>query len=168
MKVVVNDKAKSKVRQVLPSDLSLSERANRLNVFGLSGRDAVRLERMRQKGVTGPRLAAARIDLSLQRGNIVVLTEVNRILNASVEALWLENLGISKARRSDRVVQSLQGIPSRAKKTIITRRDDRVCHYCLPLEGAQARIGTQFRTRYGLFHIPPFHPRCRCYMIVSV
>jgi hypothetical protein len=176
MGVLDNHEAKDRVAAILPSGLSLSERAARLSVFGLSARDAVRLEHMRQKGISGDRLKDARLHMRVQRGNIVALTEVNRFVNATVESVWLDNSTITKARQNKnwlvetggRVsnVTTLRGIPSRAKKSVVTRRDNRVCDYCVPLEGVTARIGSPFRTEYGVFDYPPFHPRCRCYMIV--
>lgn len=179
MKVVNNAEAREKVREILPPGLSLTDRNNRLDVFGLSGREAVRLERMRQKGIGGQRLEAARLDMSVQRGNLVALTESNRIVNATLETVWLENMTITKARRPRRgqlrretadgkviPLTSLRGVPSRARKSIVTRKDDRTCDYCEPLEGVRAKVGTVFRTRYGIFSYPPFHPRCRCFMIV--
>jgi hypothetical protein len=185
MNVVSNEAAKKQVRSVLPEGLSLSDRSNRLNVFGLSGRDAVRLERMRQEGRSRADVEAARINLSVQRGNIVALTETNRIVNATLESVWLDNTTISKARRKNadwqwdgemfyegrqapKRVTSLRGIPTRARKTIVTRRDNRICNYCLPLEGIESQVGSPFVTQYGSFNYPPFHPRCRCFMIVRL
>lgn len=179
MKVVRNDEAKSQVQAVLPSGLSLPDRNNRLDVFGLSGRDAVRIEHMRQNGVSGKSLADARQNLQLRRGNLIALTEVNRIINQTIETVWLENMIVSKARKSKDTSQmllehggtvtaitSLRGIPATAEKQIVTRRDNRTCDYCLPLDGTVARIGERFYTRYGVFLHPPFHPRCRCVMIM--
>jgi hypothetical protein len=117
--------------------------------------------------------------MSIQRGNLIALTEVNRIINQTLETVWLDNMTVSKARKSETsemylehagtvtAITSIRGIPARAKKMVVTRRDNRVCDYCLPLERATAKIGSMFNTRYGLFPHPPFHPRCRCYMIVS-
>ena len=179
MKVVGNESAKDKVRAILPSGLSLRDRNARLDVFGLSSSDAVRLERMRQNGIGGQRLKDARLHMSLQRGNIVALTEVNRIINQTVETVWIDNMAVSKARKRTETgglllehagkvtsIHSIRGIPRTARKTIVTRRDNRVCDYCLPLEGIDAPIGRTFNTGYGVFPHPPFHPRCRCYMIV--
>lgn len=175
MKVVNNEEAKDKVRAILPSGLSLSERADRSDVYGLSSRDAVRLERMRQKGISGLRLQDARLHMQVQRGNITALTEVNRIINQTVETVWLDNMSVSKARKSQMLLEhagkvtaitSLRGIPARARKTIVTRKDNRVCDYCAPLENIETAIGASFHTEYGVFAHPPFHPRCRCFMIL--
>ena len=179
---VVNDNAaKEQVRQMLPGGLSLPERRNRLDTFGLDGRSAVRLENMRQDGASESDIKAERLALVTQRGNLLATTEINRIVNSTLELLWVENLqGIHKAKKKTdvttnwfyqfgnraSVITSLDGIPSSAKKEIVTRKDNRVCNYCAPLEGVSARLGTEFRTEYGLFMFPPFHPRCRCYMIV--
>jgi hypothetical protein len=181
MGVVNNESAKKEVKRIIPQNLSLSDRRDRLDVFGLDARSAVRLERMRQQGASAHDLRATRIDLSVQRGNLIALTEVNRIINATLETLWLDNQrGISKARRKmvyggewyketaegAKVISTLRGIPNRANKTIVTRKDNRVCNYCEPLDGVLTRIGAMFNTVYGLFKYPPFHPRCRCFMIV--
>jgi hypothetical protein len=179
-RVMNDDSAKEQVRQIVPTGLSLSELRNRLDTFGLDGRSAVRLERMRQEGATDAAIQAERLSLTTQRGNILALTEINRIINATLEVLWIENLqGISKANKKvegsqwfyesggDAVtITSLVGIPKSARKEIVTRKDNRVCVYCEPLDRTTARLGTEFRTGYGLFMSPPFHPRCRCYMIV--
>lgn len=181
MRVVDDESAKKKVKEILPNDLSLSDRRSRLDVLGLDARSAVRLERMRQHGISEAFIRQARVDMSLQRGNLIALTEVNRIINATIEALWIDNQGgISKASRKveyygewfketqtgSSVITTIRGIPSRAVKSIVTRKDNRVCDYCKPLEMVSAKLGTFFNTVYGLFKYPPFHPRCRCFMIV--
>lgn len=188
MKVVENDNAKNKVKEILPKGLSLPDRRNRLDVFGLDAQGAVRLERMRQSGVDNQTLVQARLDIAVRRGNLTALTEVNRTVNATLEQLWLDNMRgpITKARKKRqrewdyegewfydkgehaRKIVSLRGIPQTARKEIVTRRDNRTCNYCRPMEGLTAKMGQNFVTGYGLFMYPPFHPRCRCYMIVSV
>jgi hypothetical protein len=177
MQRVMNDEsAKDSVKAILPHGLSLSERRNRLNVFGLDARSAVRIERMRQDGAAPRVLEQTRLDLSIQRGNIVALTEINRVINLTLETVWIDNLKISKAEEDvvwfDQTVPgdvvSITNLPKKARKEIVTRRDDRVCNYCLPLDGVKARLSVEFDTDYGFFMAPPFHPRCRCFMIVSI
>lgn len=179
MGVVNDDKAKDKVKEILPAGLSLSERRNRTDVYGLDARAAVRIERMRQEGASSEEVRTARLNAAAHRGNLVALTEINRVINLSLETLWIDNLEISKAEEPpnevwyfDRSVptnvSSISQLPKRARKEWITRRDNRVCEYCLPLEGVKARLGFEFDTEYGMFQSPPIHPRCRCYMIVSV
>lgn len=179
MSLVMDDgKAKDAVKKILPSGLSLTERRNRLDVFGLDERSAVRVERMRQEGKSEQDIQAARLDFAVKRGNLIALTEVNKVINYTLEALWIDNSQIRKAsnentwflQEGDRasVISSLEGISSRARKQIVTRRDNRVCDYCLPMEGTTAKLGTEFDTEYGYFMSPPFHPRCRCFMIVRV
>lgn len=178
MKVVDDDKAKERVKEILPSGLSLSERRNRSDVYGLDARAAVRIERMRQEGKPAEDIRRARYEATVQRGNLIALTEINRVINHSLETLWIDNLRVSKAEEPSDVwhfdrsvptsVSSISQLPKRARKEWITRRDNRVCDYCLPLEGATARLGFEFDTEYGMFQAPPIHPRCRCYMIVSV
>lgn len=181
-RVMNDDSAKEQVREILPGGLSLSERRDRLDTFGLDGRSAVRLERMRQDGASDADIKAARLSFAIQRGNLLALTEMNRIVNATLETLWITNFqGVRKAKKKVEgsewfyqqggratVITSLDGIPSSARKEIVTRKDNRVCEYCEPLDRKQARLGQDFVTGYGLFAFPPFHPRCRCYMIVRV
>lgn len=179
MKVVDNEGAKSKVREILPGGIPLHDRATRLDVFGLDERSAVRLERMRQEGIAGQPLNNARLSMSVQRGNLVSLTEVNRIVNITIETLCMDNMKVSKADGEldivwfyeDSVpsnVTSIKQLPKSAKKEIITRRDGIVCYVCLPLDGVQVRIGEMFETDLGFFQGPPFHPRCRCFLGVSL
>lgn len=176
MKVVNSDEAREKVRQIIPTGLSLAERRHRLDVFGLDARSAVRIEHMRQEGKSESDINQTRFTLAVQRGNLIALTEVNRIINAALETLWIDNLRVSKAeddiwwfeRSVPNNVESIAQLPSRARKEWVTRRDDRVCNYCLPIEGVTARLGADFDTEYGYFPYPPIHPRCRCYMVVSV
>lgn len=176
MKVVNDEKAREKVRGILPVGLSLTERRNRLDVYGLDARAAVRIENMRQEGASADDIRSTRFTLAVQRGNLLALTEINRVINHALETLWLDNLAVSKADNDvwtfdnsiPRNVTSIAQLPKRARKEWITRRDDRVCDYCLPLEGETARLGAEFDTEYGYFQCPPIHPRCRCYMIVSV
>lgn len=179
MKVIENDSAKEKVRQILPSGLSLSDRRDRLDTFGLDAGSAVRIEQLRQEGADRNTIEQTRLNLSVQRGNLVSLTEVNRIINQTIETLCVDSLRpVSKSEDMSTVwffedsvpsnVTSIAALPKRAKKEIITRRDDRVCKYCFPLDGLKARIGEEFDTEYGYFLSPPFHPRCRCFLGVSL
>jgi hypothetical protein len=84
--------------------------------------------------------------------------------------LWIDNTEVSKADDVvyyDRSIRNVAKLPKRAHKEIVTRRDGKVCEYCGLLEGLTAGIGQQFNTFYGMFQSPPFHPRCRCFMIIS-
>ena len=185
MEVIDDPKAKGAVKSIIPSGLSLADRRERLDVFGLDARSAVRLERMRQYGKSPSDVHAARLDMSLQRGNLLALTEINRVVNATIEQVWLDNLrGVSKRKKQKQfgggwyledeqgntnVITDLLGLPSRARKEIITRQDDVVCDFCDDnFEGATAPIGKPFDTNVGLFFHPPFHPRCRCFMVVRI
>ena len=178
MKRVLNDEsAKRQVASILPTGLSLSQRRNRLDTFGLDGRSAVRIERMRQAGEAPQAIQNARLSFAIQRGNLLALTEVNRAVNLANETVWIENLKVMKAVTDvtdywwidvGSGLTSLANLPKRARKTIITRRDGRVCDYCLPLEEVKTRIGDYFDTEYGYFVSPPFHPLCRCYAMVTL
>lgn len=173
VKSVQSKDAENAVRRILPRGLPLQDRRRRLNVLGLDTKTAVEIERYRQEIGDGPShlrdVERVRIDAIRRRGNLIALTETNRVINTALESLWLDNLTISK---SDVVYfdRSIKGdvIPARAKKEIVTRRDSRVCNYCDPLDGVTARIGEEFDTHYGSFASPPFHPRCRCFMILSL
>ncbi len=167
--VIDSPMARDEVKRILPSDLPLHERKKRLNVFGLDAQSALAVERYRQTRGDSPTAltdtARVRADLVRQRGNLLALTETNRVVNASLEALWMDNMTSEVSKASIALIGSL---PKRAKKQIITRRDERVCSYCDPLDGITAPIGEQYDTEYGLFDGPPFHPRCRCFQILSV
>ena len=67
----------------------------------------------------------------------------------------------------DGSINDIKNLPNTARKEIVTRRDDRVCNYCFPLDGITAQVGKMFDTDYGYFDFPPFHPRCRCFIIIS-
>lgn len=171
---VSSPKAQDAVRRILPANLPLNERRVRLNTFGLDARSAVRVEQYRQnlgEGSSALRdVERVRRSAIVERGNLLALTETNRMINTSLEALWLDNSEISKADVVfyDRSIRDINRLPKRARKEIITRRDDRVCKYCFPLEGITAKIGEEFDTDYGYFMVPPFHPRCRCFVIIGV
>lgn len=174
VKTITPEKAKLAVQQILPQGLSLEERRNRLNTFGLDSQSAVRIERYRQeRGDTKTALAdvdRARRAAVIERGNLIALTEVNRAINSALESLWIDNTKVSKADvyLIDRTDATIGTLPRTAKKEIVTRRDGKVCNYCISLEGSTALIGRKFHTEYGLFDGPPFHPRCRCFMIASM
>lgn len=167
------DNAREAVRAILPSDLSLHDRNRRLlATHGLDAQTAVALEKERQE-VGSENWAILRIEQKRRnaiqsRANLVAVTEVNRVLNASLVAIWSAQEGISKA---DVVYGDDIADPSkpgrRARKMILTRRDDRVCNYCDPLDGITARLSADFETEYGSFAHPPFHPRCRCFVYIT-
>jgi hypothetical protein len=160
------------VSDILPANLGMSERAARLDTFGLDSRSATRLERMRQEGSSELEIDRERNRSIALRGNIIATTETNRIVNQSLIALWRDNAEnelISKARR--RAVEyrgmSRRGVMQGPHKTWTTRRDDKVCTYCDPLDGITARLDAEFDTRYGVFDSPPIHPNCRCFMVLG-
>lgn len=165
--------AREAVKRILPKGLSLEDRNRRSNTFGLDTKSALDVERYRQRigdseahirDTAKKRAAAIRL-----RGNRLATTETNRVVNAALEALWLDNQDVSKSDITfyDRTIRDFGNVPKRARKIIITRRDGRVCEYCDSLDGLKARIGKDFDTEYGLFSGPPFHPNCRCYLFVS-
>lgn len=171
---VNSPKAQDAVKAVLPPGLSLQDRRRRLNTFGLDARSAISIERYRQERGDSPTALSdverARKAAIVERGNLLAITETNRMVNTALEAVWLDNSSISKADDViyyDRQILSTGRIPKRAKKEWITRRDDRVCNYCFPLEGVKARLAEEFDTDYGFFQVPPIHPRCRCFMIIT-
>lgn len=175
-----NRGAQRAVARILPKDLPFREKKRRLDdALGLDERSALRVERYRQQLGDGPSaerdVERVRRDAVRIRGNLIAATETNRAINTSLEALWIDNIGISKADSDlpdnvtffDRSIRNIGSIPRRARKEIVTRRDGKVCDYCFELEGIKARLGEDFETHYGFFSAPPFHPRCRCFMIVS-
>lgn len=177
----VNDKkAIRAVAAILPWDLSMAEREARSNLaYGLDERTAISLERKRQE-IAGNKRALEALDRERKaaiqsRSNLIAVTETNRAVNASVEAVWSIQEGISKALIPTQDNQTVYGREitnpakpgRRARKMILTRRDERVCNYCDPLDGITARLGQSFDTEYGYFDYPPFHPRCRCFIYVT-
>lgn len=169
-RVMESKRATDAVRLILPRDLTLAARRRRLDTYGLDVRSALSIERMWQEGRPVREIEQARSTAVLSRGNMIALTETNRAVNQSVQALWLDNYPpIEKARRPrPKVVYigtSRRRVMSAPHKTWLTRRDDRVCKYCLPLDGITARIDAEFETKYGVFETPPIHPRCRCFMV---
>lgn len=177
VKAVDSPHAREEVRRILPSDLPLHERKNRLNVYGLDAKSAVDVERYAQerfKKGAGPTaykdVERVRTDAFRRRGNLIAITETNRIVNTSLEALWQDNLsGVSKADvvYIDVKYRDIAQLPKNAKKEWITRRDGRVCQFCDPLDGLTAKIGEEFDTERGMFMVPPIHPRCRCFVILG-
>jgi len=174
--VVESKDANEAVKRILPSGISLEDRRRRSNTFGLDTRSALEVEHYRQSvgdGVSQIRdTERVRVDAVNRRGNLLAVTETNRVVNAALEALWLDNQEISKAAAEviyydSTTISHINKLPRRARKIIVTRRDDRVCNYCDPLDGVKARLGEQFDTEYGLFVSPPIHPRCRCFLIVT-
>lgn len=167
--VIDSPTAREEVRRILPADLPLHERRRRLNTFGLDAGSAIRVEMYRQQRGDSPTAisdtARVRADLIRMRGNLLATTETNRVVNASLEALWIDNL---QAEVSKAVVRLATPLPQNTQKTIVTRQDDRVCDYCEPLDGVSAKVGEAYDTKYGLFSGPPFHPRCRCFQILTV
>jgi hypothetical protein len=177
MDTVNNDNAKEKVKEILPTGLSLSQRRARLDVFGLDAGSALRIERMRQAGEKREDIENARLHMSVTRGNLLALTEINRVVNRTLETLWIDNLSISKAddvwyfdETVPNNITSIAGLNSKARKRPVSRRDNVVCNHCDDIEEETKPIplGTEFETPFGFFISPPFHPRCRCFMIVSV
>ena len=166
------EESRNAVKNILPSNLSLSERASRLDVFGLDSRAAVRLERMRQSGMSESEIFQERSRVITSRGNIIAMTETNRIVNQALIALWRDNSEselVSKARRREIEYRGMsrRRVMNMPHKTWTTRRDEKVCKYCDPLDGITARLDAEFDTRYGVFDSPPIHPNCRCFMVLG-
>lgn len=163
--------AKDEVARLLPRGLSLVERRKRLDLFGLDTRSAVSIENARQNGASEDELVRMRDSAIRNRGNMIATTETNRVVNGSLIALWSDNYGlVEKAARRPRVEYigtSRRAIERAPNKTWLTRRDDKVCKYCAPLDGITARIDAEFDTKYGIFEAPPIHPRCRCFMTLG-
>jgi len=164
--------SRNAVRDILPAGLGLASRVARMDTFGLDPRAATRLERMRQEGATDSELSGEREMSIHMRGNIIAMTETNRIVNQSVLALWKDNTEndlVAKARRREVEYRGMsrRQVGRVANKTWMTRRDDKVCKYCEPLDGITARLDAEFDTRYGVFDSPPIHPNCHCFLVMG-
>lgn len=163
--------AREEVARILPRGLTLVERRERLNTFGLDTRSALAIERARQEGKSHRELMAMRQRAIVNRGNMIATTETNRVVNRSLIALWTDNFTsqIAKASRPrvEYIGTSRRAIRNAPNKTWVTRRDTKVCKYCDPLDGITARVDAVFDTKYGQFETPPIHPRCRCFMILG-
>lgn len=165
--------SKDAVKSILPQGLGVAEQTSRLDTFGLDARAAVRLERMRQEGKSDREILQERNRSIVLRGNIISTTETNRIVNQSLIALWRDNAEnelVAKARRRRQVEYrgtTRRRVMNQPHKTWMTRRDDKVCKYCDPLDGITARLDAEFDTRYGVFDSPPIHPNCRCFMVLG-
>lgn len=172
VRAVNSESAKREVSQMVPRSLSLHEYAERTNTYGLDARSAVRIERMRQSGASRLEIQQERNRAVTIRGNLIATTETNRVVNYALIALWRANLEspISKARRRPKVEYigtNRRRIEAAPHKTWMTRRDEKVCKYCDPLDGITARLDAEFDTRYGIFEAPPIHPNCRCFMVLG-
>jgi len=122
-----------------------------VNTTGLDRFSATRLQRAANSGMSKTELEKLRKKMLQQRGNLIANTETNRAINSALDALWYVNAAGREVTKS-----------------ITTRRDGRVCPYCLPLEGIQEAVGASFDTKYGVFQYPPFHPQCRCFLFFEV
>lgn len=164
---VDSKKAREAVKQVLPRGLSLGQRQQRLNTFGLDQRAALSLERLYQAGASFGRIDSARRQALLTRGNVIGMTETNRAVNRSMLAVMKDNFPetlVEKAGKVQYIGTSRRLIMAAPHKTWLTRKDDKVCKYCEPLDGITARLDAVFVTQYGDFDSPPIHPNCRCFM----
>lgn len=164
--------AKEQVKRIVPRNISLAEYGQRIDTWGLDARSAVRIERMHQAGRPIWEILSERNKAILVRGNMIATTEANRVVNHALLALWKSNsqMEIYKARRNMKVEYvgtSRRQIMAEPHKTWMTRRDDKVCKYCDPLEGISARLDAEFDTQYGIFEAPPIHPNCRCFMVLG-
>jgi hypothetical protein len=163
------------VNRILPRGLTLTERSERLRVDGLDLKDAIRIERFRQGNPEKAKEARQMVvDARNRRVNLIARTEIPRIATAVLDKLWLDNMEPeSEVVKVDRpFLQSdlaISGgvIPRYARKYWVTRRDGKVCQYCAPLEGLTTKVGTAFKTIYGVVSGPPIHPQCRCVPVLS-
>lgn len=164
---VDSPKTRADVRRILPNNLQLAQRGVRLQTFGLDSRSAMAIERMHQNGASAEQIHRARNTAVLNRGNMIGVTETSRAVNLSMISLFQDNFSnVSKARRLkvQYIGTSRQRIRANPNKTWLTRRDEKVCKYCEPLDGITARLDAEFETHYGVFEAPPIHPNCHCFM----
>lgn len=164
-----SSKARDAVRAILPmNELSLGEIRERLSAtFGLDTRSALMVERYRQgrgKGKTAERdVERARKAAIIERGNRMAITEVNRAINAALESLWRDNMGITKVEYT---TEYFRNLPPDATKVWVTRRDNIVDRVCRILEGTETLVGDLYDTPFGVFLYPPIHPFCRCRLVL--
>lgn len=164
IRTIYSPRAREAVRQILPSGLSLADLNRRLNTFGLTPQQAVSVERYRQELLNSgaksvePSVERVRRSEIQTRGNLVSNTEVNRIVNTALETLFIDN------SRQSVVITKARNV---VVKRVVTRRDNRVCNYCAPLDGIKVGLGAEFDTDYGFYQSPPFHPMCRCFMVIE-
>lgn len=164
VKTIYSPRARDAVREILPPGLMLADLNRRLNTFGLTPQQAVSVEKYRQELLQSgaksvePSVERVRRSEIQSRGNLVSITEVNRIVNTALEALFLDN------SRQSAVITKARSV---VVKSVVTRRDNRVCNYCAPLDGIKVDLGSEFDTEYGFYQSPPFHPLCRCFMVIE-
>jgi len=174
-KTLDNSAAQHAVSLIVPPGLPALERRRRIaQANGLDPRMAVAIEQMHQRAKTSTEKSALRsktMSAIQTRSNLLAITETNRAVNQSLLALWRANEDVRKAQEDvtfyDQTIKDAGRIPRNARKVILTRRDDRVCTYCDVLDGVSAKLNDDFDTEYGMFECPPFHPRCRCFMLVT-
>lgn len=164
--------AKSAVARLVPRSVGTTEYARRTDTYGLDSRAAIRIEQMHQTDEPNWKIQEERTRSIMIRGNLLATTEANRVVNQALLALWRDNSSftIHKARRRPKVEYigtSRRRIVESVHKVWMTRRDDKVCKYCDPLDGIAARLDAEFDTRYGIFDAPPIHPNCRCFMVLG-
>lgn len=168
-----SENARREVTRMVPKSIGLSEYRKRTDTYGLDARAAVRIEQMRQNGASEVEVNAERQRAVMVRGNLIATTETNRVTNYALLALWRAHLEspIEKARKRRPKVEYIgtnrRRIEAQPHKTWMTRRDEKVCNYCDPLDGITARLDAEFDTRYGIFDAPPIHPNCRCFMVLG-
>lgn len=90
------------------------------------------------------------VTFSRRRAELIAVTEVTRAYALGNILSWQES-GVIRRHRWE------------------TARDEIVCPYCRPLQGAIAPVGQSFRLPDGrLYGPPPAHPACRCWLTAVV
>lgn len=92
--------------------------------------------------------------LRRKRALTIARTEVIRASTEGQLAAWKQAIG--------------QGLLSaRSEKVWMTTPDDRLCRYCLAMDGQHVLVDLPFRSaKLGRVSGPPLHPNCRCAVAV--
>lgn len=187
---LVNDsytRSRIMVRGMIPQSTPLHEIGQRLqDAFGLDVNQARSLERYRQELHASPKphtkiaiadsIKRARQDSLLTRSNLLARTEAQRAVNLTLETLWVANSDVSLQKAVSYLQQEdptishnvyvERGTTRPRRKEWLTRRDNRVCDYCDPMDELTAPLGKSFDTPYGPMIAPPAHPACRCVLFL--
>lgn len=128
------------------------------DIIGLTERQALAIDNLRRK-LKEDGLPMKRIEeiteryarrFQRERALSIARTETIRAANAGQQLLWqqAQQQGLVDAIRTYR-------------EWIVTP-DDKLCEYCLKLDGVRVGLNEPFNTDFGLIMHPPMHPNCRC------
>lgn len=157
-------------RRVVSGDLTVDAAARLVaGVVGLDGRRAAALAAFaaRERGALGPRVreaGRARVERRVARYAERLRRQRARVI-AHTEALAATNHGQLEAWRQAQERGLLRG--TAGLKVWVVTPDDQLCTWCLPLGGAERRLGEPFASGRFSVQAPPLHPNCRCTLRLS-